>query len=147
MSNKFHDTSYKSHQSHYEKIDRDLGGTWANKDTVDYWRHQRMYSCLDPIIDSNKGAKWLTIGDGRYGTDANYILSKGETNVIATDIADTYLKIAKEKGFIQDYQVENAEDLSLEDESDDFVLCKESYHHFPRTMVALYEFLRVAKKE
>lgn len=146
MSEKFQDISYRTHSNHYETVNEELGATWTKKDTVDYWRHERMYRCIAPIIDSHKGAKWLTIGDGRYGTDANYILSKGEDNVIATDIGDTYLKTAKEKGFIKNYQVENAEDLSLQDESVDFVLCKESYHHFPRPMIALNEFLRVARK-
>lgn len=28
----------------------------------------------------------------------------------------------------------------------DFVLCKESYHHFPRPPIALYEMLRVARR-
>jgi SAM-dependent methyltransferase len=41
--------------------------------------------------------------------------------------------------------VENAESLSFQDSVFDYVFCKESYHHFPRPMLALYEMLRVAK--
>lgn len=34
----------------------------------------------------------------------------------------------------------------MPDNSYDFVLCKESYHHFPRPPIAFYEMLRVANK-
>ena len=54
--------------------------------------------------------------------------------------------IAKEKGFIDKFKAENAESLSARDESYDFVLCKESYHHFPRPAIALYEMLRVSMR-
>jgi len=55
-------------------------------------------------------------------------------------------KEAKEIGYIADYRRENAESLSFSDEEFDFVLRKESYHRFPRPIVALYEMLRVCKK-
>jgi len=35
-----------------------------------------MYQVIDPILAANPTAKWLTVGDGRYGNDANYILEK-----------------------------------------------------------------------
>lgn len=34
----------------------------------------------------------------------------------------------------------------FKNEAFDYVFCKESYHHFPRPMIALYEMLRVARK-
>lgn len=102
-----------------------------------------MYQQLSSLLTAYPKAKWLTVGDGRYGTDAHYLTRFG-ANVIASDINETCLKEAKENGFIIDYKVENAENLSFEDRQFDFVLCKESYHHFPRPMVALYEMLRVA---
>ncbi|MBM9538342.1 class I SAM-dependent methyltransferase [Desulfobulbus alkaliphilus] len=40
----------------------------------------------------------------------------------------------------------NAESLSFHDSEFDYVFCKESYHHFPRPMIALYEMIRVAQK-
>jgi hypothetical protein len=36
-----------------------------------------MYQTIDPILKTEPEAKWLTVGDGRYGTDAKYILDKG----------------------------------------------------------------------
>ena len=36
--------------------------------------------------------------------------------------------------------------MSFQDKSIEFILCKESYHHFPKPTIALYEMLRVAKQ-
>lgn len=142
----FNTQSYALHQKHYQKLDdRKRMESWARKDTVDYWRHERMYRCLEPLLEGYPGSDWLTVGDGRYGTDANYIQEKGG-QALASDISDHYLALAKANGFIQNYQIENAEKLSFAEDCFDFVLCKEAYHHFPRPMVALYEMLRVARQ-
>jgi len=148
--NNFIKLSYEKHELHFK--DYAKGGkkeerakSWFNTDTVDSWSHARMYSSIDPLLLSYPEAKWLTVGDGRYGKDAHYIQQKG-LNVLATDISDVLLKEAKEIGYITDYRKENAESLSFSDGKFDFVLCKESYHHFPRPMIALYEMLRVCKK-
>ncbi len=134
-------SSYESHRR--IRHDSTMVGTWRNENTVDFWRHERMYRQVMPLLTAYPNAKWLTVGDGRYGTDAHY-LSRFGANVVASDISETCLKEAKENGFITDYKVENAENLSFPDRQFDFVLCKESYHHFPRPMLALYEMLRVA---
>ncbi|MEZ5593447.1 MAG: class I SAM-dependent methyltransferase [Gammaproteobacteria bacterium] len=119
--------------------------TWFVKDTVDAWRHLRMYQTIDPILEVDPQSKWLTVGDGRYGKDAKYIIEKG-SDALATDISEYLLMEAKNIGYINKYKLENAELLSFQDSMFDYVLCKESYHHFPRPMVALYEMLRVTKK-
>ncbi len=119
--------------------------TWLDLNTVDAWRHTRLYKSLDPLLMAYSEATWLTVGDGRYGKDANYIREKG-LKVLATNISDVLLKKAKEIGFIDNFSKENAENLSFSDKEFDFVLCKEAYHHFPRPMIALYEMLRVSKK-
>lgn len=99
-------------------------------------------SFVDPF--TTKNGKWLTVGDP-YGFDANYLISKNQ-NVIASDIAGTFFPIVKEQGIIKEYAVENAEHLSFEDNSFDYILCKETFHHFPRPYLAVYEMLRVAKE-
>lgn len=119
--------------------------TWLLENTIDAWRHNRMYKVIDPFLGYYKKATWLTIGDSRYGKDAHYIEERGG-EVLATDISIALLKEARNSGFIKDFKRENAEGLSFKDESFDFVFCKESYHHFPRPTIALYEMLRVAKK-
>jgi ubiquinone/menaquinone biosynthesis C-methylase UbiE len=125
--------------------ENDRVSSWKRFDTVDYWRHERMYKTILPILQSYPANAWLTVGDGRFGTDANFLLRHG-ANPLATDINDTLLRQANAEGFITKYQCENAEKLSFEDNAFDFVLCKESYHHFPRPMLALYEMLRVCRK-
>lgn len=147
---KFHEYSYDKHSSHFK--DYSVGGakeahakTWFEVDTVDSWRHQRMYQVLDPILNEEPDAEWLTVGDGRYGNDAKYILRKG-VDALASDISEILLKEAKDSEYLPDYRVENAESLSFADSEFDYVLCKESYHHFPRPMIALYEMLRVARR-
>lgn len=146
----FQEKSYRQHQEHFKEFSS--GGkneayakTWFEEDTVDAWRHQRMYQLIDPILIEDTQAKWLTVGDGRYGKDANYILQKG-CEALATDISDYLLEEAKDIGYISAYKMENAESLSFQDSKFDYVFCKEAYHHFPRPMLALYEMLRVASK-
>jgi len=128
-----------------ESVSKKIISSWLKLDTVDSWRHQRMYSYLNSILDIYKGNRWLTVGDGRYGTDAHYLLQRG-VQVTASSIDDTLLKKAKKIGFIHTFRKENAECLSFKDNSFDFVLCKESLHHFLRPYIGLYEMLRVTRK-
>lgn len=123
---------------------KQLAETWFDETTADYWLHNRMYEIVDCITD--KKSSWLTVGDGRWGLDAIRMKKRGFENVTPTDICETLLKESKERGFIENYGVENAERLSFDDNSYDYVFCKESYHHFPRPYIALYEMLRVASK-
>lgn len=120
--------------------------SWFRTDTVDYWRHERMYDGVFKGLAHTKEAKWLTVGDGRYGLDAVRMIQQGFQNVTATDMDDTLLKLSCSAGLLKHIQIENAECLSFTDKSYDYVLCKESYHHFRRPMLALYEMLRVARK-
>ena len=140
---------YLMQEEHHKGVLKNKEGvlhseTWLKKDTVDYWRHKRMRDALLPIIHYYPKSFWLTVGDGRYGTDANYLLDKG-LKVHASDIQEDLLKIASKKKFIKEYSKQNAESLTFSDNEFDFVYCKESYHHFPRPAVALYEMLRVAR--
>ena len=98
---------------------------------------------IKPFISG--GESWLTIGDGRYGTDAHYIISEGGI-AHATDISDRLLKIGSKAGFIGPFSAENAESLSFASNSFDYVLIKEAFHHLPRPWIALYEAFRVCRK-
>lgn len=142
--------SYEAQESHYDEllVEGELSEhakTWLLEGTIDEWRHLRMYKKLLPLIKSVKDPKWLTVGDGRMGSDAHFLETQN-VDVTATDISDTILSRAYKLGFIKKYKKENAEALSFNDEEFDFVLCKESYHHFPRPYIAIYEMMRVAKK-
>jgi len=122
-----------------------LPSRYTAPNSVDNWRHTRMLDSALPLIAAYGDSNWITVGDGGFGSDASYLHSKG-VKVTATSLTDRTLRVAFERGFIPGFRAENAEKISYDDESVDFVLCKEAYHHFPRPPVALYEMLRVAKQ-
>ena len=145
----YHELNYQDNERHYQDYEAGgkselIGKTWLDKDTVDAWRHHRMYRCLDPLLEAEP-ATWLTVGDGRYGKDSRYIAEKGR-DVMTTDLDVSLLSVAERMGFISKFSKQKAEALTIADGSYDYVFCKESYHHFPRPMLALYEMLRVASK-
>lgn len=121
-----------------------IGGFESYEKTLDAWRHQRMIAPFQPIADKEKGS-WITVGDGK-GWDAARLHRLGVDNITATDLHTGLLEISKEKGLISDFRAENAESISSKDNSVDVVFCKESFHHFPRPYIGLYEMLRVARK-
>lgn len=114
-------------------------------DIVGWWRVKRFLEPVFKCLSHTKQDRWMTVGDP-FGADAYHMIREGFQSVLPTSIGDHLLKQAKQRGLISDYRVENAEALSLPDNSVDYVLCKEAYHHFPRPMLALYEMLRVARK-
>ncbi len=126
-------------------LERDtLPSILSSPQSIDAWRHRRMYNFLDPIISIAPGARWLTLGDGHFGTDAHYLKCKG-CHAVASSVSNATLDVAKNRGFIDEYIVYDACDIKCGDDSYDFVLCKEAYHHFERPPLAFYEMYRVAK--
>jgi SAM-dependent methyltransferase len=137
--------SHVAHEQHminliHEKDKRLF--TLKNKDCIAYLLNIRTLDILEPLLN-NKNT-WLTIGDYN-GFEAKYFQEKGQP-VIASDISDVFLKEAKAEGLIEEYKKENVEQLSLSQNSIDYLLCREAFHHFPRAYLGLYEMLRVAKK-
>ncbi|MFD1770654.1 class I SAM-dependent methyltransferase [Sphingobacterium suaedae] len=112
--------------------------------SINHWLQKIFFQNLTPLL-FNKQDSWLTVGDA-YGHDARYLLDEHVLDVTASDINGDFLAVAQEMGFIEKYAEENAEALSYSDGSIDYVFCKESYHHFPRPYLAMYEMLRVARK-
>jgi len=146
----FQEQSYNSHMNSWSEDllsedRRKVHDLWFRTDTADYWRHARMYEPARAFLHHPEW-QWVTIGDGRFGLDSVRLRRLGIKSVLPTDIGGALLEEAKQKGIIDDYRVENAERLSFADASVDVVFCKESYHHFPRPAVALYEMLRIARK-
>jgi len=147
----FTNISYMLHAEHYKlaNIDQlsEVQQAWLREDTVDYWRHYRMYASIIPCAKFSPGSSWLTIGDGRLGLDSVRLKSfEPSITVLPSDISITLLEKAKQIGLIENFIYENAENISAADESFDYCFCKESFHHFPRPYMALYEMLRVARK-
>ncbi len=145
----FNKESYERHQDWYElqfpgsdEKRKYLRKAMGWEGTVAGWLQQLFFNCLNPLLQ-HKG-NWLTVGDA-YGFDARYLTSRG-SKATATDLRDDFLAIATEEGVVEAYAAQNAENLSYPDNEFDYVLCKESYHHFPRPYAAMYEMIRVAKK-
>jgi len=140
-------SSYIKHKNFQKEIFSHLNKKnkyWIDENNYDYWRHKRMYSFVDAIICCKD--TWLTIGDA-MGTDAHYLLNKGIKNVLATDISGIRLKYAFDKfKYIKKYKVENAEHISQENNSFDYVLCKESLslarNHFIIFQGQLLQFMK-----
>lgn len=148
MSNFF---TYDNHPEHWKEILNDKNKfkfslSWQRNDTLDSWRHNRMRAISIPLIKYFKNANWLTVGDGRYGNDGNFLKRNGAKKVHCSDISNELLKIAFKNNFIDDYSEQNAENLDFEDNSFDFIFCKEALHHCPRPYIALNEMFRVSKK-
>ncbi len=122
-----------------------LPSCFSRPGSNDAWRHRRMLDLVLPFISEFPEAEWMTIGDGNHGSDAYYLSGRG-VQALATSISDATLKTSRDLGYIADYRVENAESLTADDESVDFTLCKEAYHHFPRPAIAFYEMVRAARK-
>lgn len=139
---------------HHEEWERAVGDgdfarvakTWMSEGNLDHWLHTRIRSSVKPFVEDDLESSWLTVGDGRYGADAHYLISLGAKRVHASDMHDRLLRIGGESGFISEYSAQNAERLTFADDSFDYVYCKEAFHHFPRPYIALYEMFRVARK-
>jgi ubiquinone/menaquinone biosynthesis C-methylase UbiE len=150
----FEKVSYNKHsQTYKEHINTDSSGlfsmdrykNWFDRDTVDLRRHLKMFSVLNPFLKNEKGARWLTVGDGVYGTSAIYI-NKNGGKAIPTDLDTGLLEVAVKNFMISECKYANAENLPFEDNSFDYSYCKQAYHHFPRPFASVYEMLRVSKK-
>jgi ubiquinone/menaquinone biosynthesis C-methylase UbiE len=121
--------------------------SWFDTTSIDYWRHARMIEPIAPLLKLNPTAKWVTIGDGRFGLDSIKLKDiEPKISVLPTDISPYLLEQSKNEGHIINFSVENAETLSFDDNAFDYAFCKEAYHHFPRPYIAVYEMLRVSKK-
>jgi len=147
----FEASSYNAHEGWFDKQYADddkrheAVQSWIRQKknhTINYYIQNRLFELTKPLLHSQNS--WLTVGDG-YGFDANYFYENGQ-KVVASDISSTFLEISKQAGLFEDYSIENAEKLSFEDNTFDYALCKEAYHHFPRPYLAVYEMLRVVKK-
>jgi len=115
-------------------------------DSWDAWRHERYYRVLLPLTNSAPSAEWLTIGDS--GADVFWLKKHGVKRVVATSLTDTQMKNLISKKLLDCIETRSidAHDIDLPDESFDYTMCKEAYHHFERPAVGLYEMLRVSRK-
>lgn len=137
--------SHAIHEKHVEDllVDKKLYfDTFDLKNSMTYLLTVEPIKVLHPFFSER--AQWLVVGDYR-GIEANYLKTHAQ-KVHASDISDVFLKEANSLGLIDDFSKQNVECLSFDNDSFDYILCKEAYHHFPRAYLGLYEMLRVSKK-
>jgi ubiquinone/menaquinone biosynthesis C-methylase UbiE len=141
---------YDNHKEEWSKALNDternkVAETWLQDDTLDYELHMEIRQMVLPIIKSHPSSSWLTVGDGRWGSDSIALKKLGAKYVHASDMSDQLLKIAHKKELLDDFSEQNAENLKFADNSFDFVYCKDALHHVPRPFIAIEEMYRVAK--
>jgi ubiquinone/menaquinone biosynthesis C-methylase UbiE len=147
MNNNITIRSYEAHdryrQENFLKEDNeDHFFLLKNKDCVWYKMTIRNLEIFKPLFKEKN--KWLTIGDYN-GFEAKY-LSEQNQDATASDISDVYLKASHNHQLIDKYAKINVECIEYAENDFDYVFCKESFHHFPRAYLGLYEMIRVAKK-
>jgi ubiquinone/menaquinone biosynthesis C-methylase UbiE len=108
------------------------------------FRHELMLSCLDAILNYDRGARWLTLGDV-WGREAIYVHKHGG-HATASSLQDNSIRAAAKWGYIDGYAVQNAERLTYEDDAFDYTFIKEAFHHLTRPYAGVYEMIRVARK-
>ena len=136
-----HDVHERHHQENFIKGE-DLLFYLKNRDCVTYKMMLRNLEILQPLLKEKNN--WLTIGDFT-GFEAKYLTGQNQ-DATASDISDVYLEEAFHQKLIEKYLKINVEHIDLKEDSFDYLFCKESFHHFPRAYLGLYEMIRVAKK-
>lgn len=132
----------ESKKRHYELEVKEYWGGAYDVNQPDTARHFTMLETALPMVSNMKSV--LTIGDHR-GRDAAFFKQRLNCRVVASDLNATTLPKVKEEGWVDDVAAIDVEKIQFPDESFDYVVVKEGFHHFPRPMLGLYEMLRVAK--
>ena len=114
--------SYNLHEHHiienYQTDKEKIIETISNENHFGYWKYTTLMNVIQPLFE--KDDKWLTIGDF-YGLDAHYI-KKHNIEVIASDLSDVILSELSKEGYIGEYRAENVENISLENNSLEYVI-------------------------
>ena len=137
--------SYEAHSSHHEEnFAKGEDHLWAmtHPDSLSHKTLYRTLNVFHPLL--REVYSWLTIGDFT-GVEAMYLTEQGQ-KAMASDISDIFLEEAHRLKLIDAYDRINVEQIEYDEDTFDYVLCKEAFHHFPRAYLGLYEMIRVAKK-
>lgn len=109
-------------------------------------RHYAMLAASDGLLDHLQPESILSVGDN-LARDAAYFKRRfPQARCIATDLYADGIRQAVADGWVDDVLSADSENLPFASDSIDCVIAKESFHHWPRPMLGLYEMLRVARK-
>jgi SAM-dependent methyltransferase len=137
--------SYARHALELENAKLNVPVVIGDPDSIDALNHEQQFSGVDALVRAWPTANWLTIGDS--GADVHLLYKAGAQDITATNISDVALRFLTTTGKLPPCQIRslNAEDIGRPNESIDFVLCRQAFHHFPRPMIGFYEMWRVAR--
>jgi hypothetical protein len=138
----------RHHEDHYKRIlEKGIVGYdgFINPKSIWYWMHTYCLNDINCFFKNISSSYFLTVGDGYCGREAGYIKSFGH-KVHASDIETCLIELAKTKNLIDEYSCQDMNSLSFEDNTFDYVLCKESLHHLSKPYQGIYEMMRVSKK-
>ena len=129
---------------HGEKICFNPEAFWGYDTPVAKLRTERRIDFFLSYGSFWQGSNVLEIGCGT-GIFTKRIVERTQANITAIDISPALLQIAEKKVPEVSFKVENAMDLSFEDESFDCVYGNSTIHHL-EIFEALNEFYRVLKE-
>ena len=143
-----HNISFEAHEAHIKELAseiRQAGGKFQHIKKTGSAAYSILTASLKTIAPLlREKNSWLTVGDND-GFEAIFLARNNQT-AHASDISDTLLQETEKEGLLSAHSRQNVEHIQFPDSSFDYVLCKESVHHFPRPALGLYEMLRVSKK-
>jgi len=116
-----------------------------SENSEDNKRHFEMLSYGMRLIKDLNPTSILTLGD-RFCRDGAYLKKELGCKVVASDLELSQTSEVKQRGYVDDLLTINAEKIPLLDGDFDVVFTKESYHHFERPQLGLYEMIRVARR-
>ena len=135
-----------SKKSHADNMTRTYSKTFFDPTDPDTKRHYIMLEEGKKLINHINPSSLLTIGDN-LGRDAGFFKSAiPSTFCIASDLDSNHLKKAVDEGWFDVAYDVDVENIPFSDSSIDIVVAKETFHHWPRPILGVYEMLRVAKK-
>lgn len=108
-------------------------------------RHHAMLDVCFDIIRDVQIENCLSVGDSR-ARDAAYAKSIFRCHATASDLNTSKLDQAVKDGFIDAVEDIDVESIPCPDSSIDLVIAKETFHHWPRPFIGLYEMIRVSRK-
>lgn len=146
LSKNFVEFTHEANSGHWAEVaDHPITIENLNPQLPGCWLDYRLLNNILPFLNEMPSRRWLTLGDGRSGIEAFFMRSNGG-DVLATDMDIRNLQKMCAIGALDKCQKENAEQLTFENDSFDFVFCKEMLHHLARPYLGLYEMHRVCSQ-
>ena len=133
---------------------------WGRKESADWWsagqaaRQESLGAATEMMLDVADVKSGSRVLDGAAGTGESTLMAARRVGltgyVLATDNSSSMLSIAGEAARKEtlaniETRVMNAENLELEADSFDAVICRNALMHFPDPIKALTEMRRVVK--